>query len=111
MKTSLVGISILLAVAVLAFAAAPDGTWNLQGTVAGAPQQLVLTVSGSSLTGTIGGAGITSGTAQGATVHFRATVSGVANLYKATVINGQLVLTEESPSGQSRQLTYVHPAN
>jgi type 1 fimbria pilin len=111
MKTSLLTILTLLAVAALAFAAAPDGTWNIQGTVAGAPQRLVLTVSGSALTGTIDGVAITNGAAQLNTVHFQAVRNGVANLYKAVVADGKLILTEESPAGQATQFTYVHPAN
>jgi hypothetical protein len=111
MKTSLLTILILLAASVLAFAAAPDGTWNLQGTVAGAPQQLVLAVSGSALTGTIDGVAISNGTAQLNTIHFQAVRNGAANLYKATIIDGRLVLTEEKPGNQVAQFTYVHPAN
>jgi hypothetical protein len=111
MKTSLLTILILLAATTLTFAAVADGTWNLQGTAAGAPQQLVLTVSGTALTGTIDGLAISNGTAQLNTLHFQVVRSGATYLYKGTVTNGSLVLIEETPAGQATQFTYVHPAN
>jgi type 1 fimbria pilin len=110
MKTILLAILTLLAVTALAFAAAADGTWNIQGTVPAAPQRLVLAVSGSALTGTLDGVAISNGSAQLNTIHFQAVRNSATNLYKGTITNGRLVLVEET-NGRAVEYTYIHPAN
>ena len=77
MRHLLLLISLLAAVSLVAFAAAADGAWNLQGSPAGAPGQLILAVSGTTLSGTAGGAPIVGGKITGNNIRFTATLSGV----------------------------------
>jgi hypothetical protein len=100
-------ISLLAAVSLIAFAAAADGAWNLQGGAAGAPGQIVMAVSGETLTGTAGGAPIVGGKASGTNIWFSATRSGVTYRYKGTVSGNNLTLREQPPAGQGRTLTYL----
>jgi hypothetical protein len=62
MKRNLFLISAFLLASLVAFAADLTGTWNIQGAVPGAPQQLVFTtVNGRVLNGTIDGSQILGG--------------------------------------------------
>ena len=107
MKNRFFLISCFTVVSVLAFAAAADGTWNLQGSAVNAPQHLVLSVSGTTLSGTVDGVAITNGGVQGRVLWFRAVRSGVTYNYKGTVSGSQINMFEEPPSGRGRALTFV----
>ena len=107
-KFFLLLMSLVAATSVLAFAAAGDGNWNLQGGDPNAPQQqIVLGVAGTTLTGTVNGAAISNGGVQGNALWFRVVRSGSTYSYKGTINGNQMNLYEEPPSGPGRSLTFT----
>jgi hypothetical protein len=109
MKKLLTILALVIMAGILAFAAAQDGTWTIQGNASGAPHTLVFTVNGSTLTGTIDGSAISGGGVSGNEFWFRATRNNVAASYKGSVNGNQLTLNEYTT--QTHTYTYAKNAN
>lgn len=92
------------ALAVIAFAAAADGVWSVDGSDPSAPRQLTLQVNGSALTGNLDGIGIFRGGVDGTYLWFRVTRQGTTFQYKGQIVNGKIKL-HESSALSSRDLT------
>jgi len=94
MKNIFLAMCLAMIVSVVAFAAAQDGTWTVQGGSQGGPTTLSLSVSGTTLSGTIDGNAISGGGVNGNTFWFNATRNRVAHTYKGTVSGNQITLKE-----------------
>ena len=107
MKKSLILISVILLTAVLALAVDVTGTWNIQGTVAGAPQKLILSTNGAVvINGTVDGVAVTHGGYNGADVWFTAVRNTVTYQYKGSYSGNTLTL-RESAAGTEKTDTYT----
>ena len=100
--------ALLIAVCLLAFASAADGAWSISGTAPNAPQHLTFSTSGTSLTGTLDGVAISTGSFSDNVIRFRATRGGTTYSYKGTVSGAKLALYEEGPTGQGQLYNYLH---
>jgi hypothetical protein len=107
MKRTLALVSLLLLASLLAIAADLSGTWNLQGTVSGAPQQLVFTLSnGAVVSGTIDGAPISGGGYSITEFWFKAIRGGTNFQYKGS-FNGSTLVLYESAGGPRKTYNYA----
>lgn len=108
MKRAFFLLSTIVTVAALAFAANIAGTWTINGNVSNAPQTLVLSVTGSTLSGTadgvaISGAGISK---NGSELWFQVVKNGARTTYKGAISGTQLTLF--ASSGSTGALVYNH---
>jgi hypothetical protein len=106
MKRNLFLILAILLASLVAYAADLTGTWNVQGAVPGAPQQLVFTTAdGRVLNGTVDGVQILGGY-KNADFWFSIYRGGASVQYKGGFNGNTLVLNETSGS-QTRTYNYT----
>jgi hypothetical protein len=107
MKRNLFLISAFLLASLVAFAADLTGTWNIQGAVPGAPQQLVFTtVNGRVLNGTIDGSQILGGGYKDTEFWFNASRGGTNVQYKGS-FNGNTLVLNETAGNQNKMYNYT----
>jgi hypothetical protein len=94
MKKALSTLCFVVLASLPVFGAALDGTWTNQNTGSAAPHTLSLTVTGSTLSGTIDGIAITKGGASANSFWFTATRNGVTYSYKGSISANQMTLNE-----------------
>jgi hypothetical protein len=79
--------------------AAPTQKWALEGGDKTAPHSLSIAIDGSSVSGTLDGATITRGGAEGGYFWFHANRNGVDTVYKGQIRDGKMILNEASAQG------------
>lgn len=97
MKKILILLSLISILSLAAFAEAANGKWALQGSAKNAPKVLALQVSGTKLSGTVGGVPISNGKVEGDFVWFEVVRQGVTTQYKGRVAGDKIDLYESGP--------------
>lgn len=99
-------LSICVMLSLAAFGAGPAGQWKNTNTSNTQPQNLTITVSGTTLSGAMDGLNLTNTGTSGAFFWFHVVRSGVDYLYKGQLKGSNMQLSEVS-SQSNRVLTFT----